>query len=133
MHQIKMSKEAHVWLPIACKMVKQVYIDHTACAKFTKRQLLKCSTLFFSCLLLVVDNEASSIIVCVIKMREKAYEWLPAVLCKMVKQVYIDDTPCAPFTERWVLQCPPLSSSCLFLVVTQRRPPSVMVFNEFYV
>jgi hypothetical protein len=69
----------------------------------------------------------------VIKMSEKAHEWLLAVLCQMVKQVCINYAPCALFTKRWVLQCPPLFSSCLFLAVTQERPPIVVAFNEFYV
>jgi hypothetical protein len=37
---VKMSEEAHVWLPAVCQMVKQVYIDHTLCTVFKKRQLL---------------------------------------------------------------------------------------------
>jgi hypothetical protein len=37
---IKMSQEAHVWLPAVCQTVKQVYIDHTPCGQLTKRQLL---------------------------------------------------------------------------------------------
>jgi hypothetical protein len=36
----KMSQEAHIWLPAAYQMVKQVFIDHTPCHQFTKRQLL---------------------------------------------------------------------------------------------
>jgi hypothetical protein len=53
------------------------------------------------------------------KMSKEAYDvWLLALLCKMVKQVYIDYTSFALFRKRWVLQCPPLVSSCLFLVVT---------------
>jgi hypothetical protein len=53
-----MSIEAHVLLPAVCEMVKQVYIDHTTCHQFTKRQLVKCQPVFSSCLLLV-DTEAT--------------------------------------------------------------------------
>jgi hypothetical protein len=35
---VKVSEEAHLWLPSECNMLKQVYIHHTPCPKFTKRQ-----------------------------------------------------------------------------------------------
>jgi hypothetical protein len=56
---IKMRKELHLWLPPACQMVKQLYIDHTPCALFTKRQLLQYPPLFSTCLFQVVVTEAT--------------------------------------------------------------------------
>jgi hypothetical protein len=60
---VKISEEARVWLPAVCQMVKPVYINHTLCAVFKKRQLLWCgppllSCCFSCCLLLLVDTEA---------------------------------------------------------------------------
>jgi hypothetical protein len=57
MYGVKMSEEAHVWLPAVCQMVEQVYIDHNPCAVFKKRLTLWCPSLF-SCCLFLVDTEA---------------------------------------------------------------------------
>jgi hypothetical protein len=37
---VKMSQEAHLGLPAVWQMIKQVYIDHTPCPEFIKRQLV---------------------------------------------------------------------------------------------
>jgi hypothetical protein len=58
MYGVKMSEEAHVWLPAVCWMVKQVYIDHNPCAVFKKKLTLWCPPLFSCCLFLVDTAEA---------------------------------------------------------------------------
>jgi hypothetical protein len=42
MNGVKVTEEAHVWVPAMSLMVKQVYIDDTAWDVFTVRQLLQC-------------------------------------------------------------------------------------------
>jgi hypothetical protein len=47
MSKIKISEKACVWLPAAYQMIKQIYIDHTPCAQFTKRCFLLGPTTVF--------------------------------------------------------------------------------------
>jgi hypothetical protein len=42
MYGVKVTEEAHVWVPAVCQMVRQVYIVHSACPVVTKRPLLQC-------------------------------------------------------------------------------------------
>jgi hypothetical protein len=48
------------------------------------------------------------------KVTEEAHVRVP-VVCQMVWLVGIDHNPCPEFKKRWLLQCPPLFCSWLFL------------------
>jgi hypothetical protein len=77
---VKMTEQAHVWLPTVWQMANQVFMGHTAWAV-----------------------HRLSLAVYGVKMTEQAHVWLPAVCWQIVKQVFIDHTAWVVFTKRPLL------------------------------
>jgi hypothetical protein len=116
--QVKVTEEAHVWVPALCQVVQLVFIDQNPClVEITKRWLLQYSPLFCYCPFWTRGHHLS-LERNKIKVTKEAHVFLPAV-CWMVQLVSIDYNPCPVFTKRWLLQCLPLFCSCLFLFDTE--------------
>jgi hypothetical protein len=74
MNGVKITEEAHAWVPGVCPMVQVVYIDHNLCSLFAMRLLLQqCAPLFCCCMFIF---HHLSLVMYGVKMTEEAHVFM---------------------------------------------------------